>query len=59
MDDQISKQTNKTKNVYKTEMWTCNICNYTGTNKNKTNHLRTDKHKNNEKKQQDIQGTHE
>ena len=40
MKDEIPKQT---------KMWTCGICNITCTNKNRTNHLRTDKHKKNEK----------
>jgi hypothetical protein len=54
MQDKISKQTIKTKKVYKPKMWTCEFCKYTGTIKNKTNHLRTNKHKNNEKKELDI-----
>lgn len=55
MKDQIKQ----TKKCVKPKMYTCEACQYTGTNKNKTNHIRTDKHKNNEKKQQDIKGTHE
>jgi ribosomal protein L37AE/L43A len=47
MSDQISKQANKTKKVYKPKMWTCEACNYTCIITNKTNHLRTDKHNNN------------
>ena len=39
------------------KMWTCDVCNIKCTNKNRTNHIRTDKHKKNEKtekKQLDV-----
>ena len=39
---------------YSSKPWTCEFCKYTGTNKNKTNHLRTNRHKNNEKKELDV-----
>ena len=50
MNDEISDKTKQTKKVYKSKMWTCEVCNIPCTMKNKTNHLRTDKHKNNVKK---------